>query len=320
MKKRILAILLVITLVVVLAAACDGGGKKERQPGEQIRGVFITQDFSNASQAFSASEFQRLMGDYNAEIMVTGGDVDHNIANIEQAIADKLDVIFINPNDSMAVIPALTRARDAGIIVGMFSHVPPTDDFPCDFFVGSDDELGGEQAGKFVSEKFPDGANFVEVGGQAGHSAATKRHDGFRKGIASNIIELDSQFVPGPWTGSEARAIMEDFLVMYEDQIDIVWCHWDHGAAAVIEAVVASGREASDIFIIGVDGNSVGYQAVKDGIQALSVGQSFTNMAAKSLELARQMLDGGAAPQLMNWIPLDMVTIDTWNTFPWPEW
>jgi len=319
MKKRILAILLAAVLVMAVVAACDDG-KAAREPGDLIKGVFITQDFSNASQAFSAKEFERLMGDYNAEIKVTGGDVDHNISNIEQAIADKLDVIFINPNDSMAVIPALTRAREAGIIVGMFSHVPPTDDYPCDFFVGSDDELGGIQAGEFVSSKFPNGANFVEVGGQAGHSAAQKRHDGFQKGKADNIVMLASQFVPGPWTGSEARAIMEDFLVMYGDDIDIVWCHWDHGAAAVIEAVEASGRNASDIFIIGVDGNSVGYQAVKDGIQALSVGQSFTNMAAKSLEFARQMLDGGAKPQLMNWVPLDMVTIDTWNNFPWPEW
>ena len=350
MKKRYLAILMAIVLSVGLLAACapdtpapvapapapaDPAPAPEdpapapadpvpsdRQPGEPARGVFVTQDLSNASQAFSAKEFERLQGDFNITLRIAGGDVADNIASIEQAIADGEDVIFINPNDIYAVIPALENARAAGIIVGLFSSQPPEDtpDFPFDFFCGSDDVLGGIQAGEFVMSQFPDGANFVEVGGQAGHIAAISRHDGFRQGIdTSLIIELDSQFVPGPWVADEARGIMEDFLVMYDDQIDIVWCHWDHGAGGVIEAVVAAGIDPTEIFIIGYDGNSTGYQQVKDGLQALSVGQSFTNMALKSLENARTMLDGGSVEKL-NWIPVDMVTIDSIDTFPWPEW
>jgi len=314
---------MVLVLAAGLLAAC-GGGETEapaRKPGDSARGVFITQDLSNASQAFSSKEFQRLMGGYNIELSIAGGDVDDNIANIERAIADGLDVIFINPNDIYAVIPALERARAAGVLVGLFSSQPPEDQphYPFDFFCGSDDVLGGIQAGEFVSSQFPNGANFVEVGGQAGHIAAISRADGFRAGIASNIKELGAQFVPGPWVADEARGIMEDFLVTFGDDIDIVWCHWDHGAGGVIEAVRASGRNPADIFIIGYDGNSTGYQQVKDGIQALSVGQSFTNMAVKSLENARAMLDGKAVRQI-NWIPVDMVTPATWDTFPWPDW
>ena len=317
MKKRILAILLVVAMAIVLLAACDGGGGAARQPGDSARGIFITQDLSNASQNFSADEFKRLMGNYNIELQIAGGDVADNNRNIDLAIAEKMDMIFINPNDIEAVIPGLTRAREAGIIVGLFSSQPPTDDYPFDFFAGSDDYLGGVQAGEFVSSQFPNGANFVEVGGQAGHIAATKRYDGFRDGIAANIIELDSQFVPGPWQTDEARTIMEGFLVAH-DNIDIVWCHWDNGASGVIEAAQAAGR-LDEIFIIGYDGNSTGYQQVKDGVQALSVGQSFTNMALKSLENARTMLDGGTVEKI-NWIPVDMVTIDSIDSFPWPAW
>jgi len=319
MKKRILAILLVVALAVVLLAACNEQ-ETPRQPGDSARGIFITQDLSNASQNFSADEFRRLMGGYNIELQIAGGDNADNIRNIDLAIAEKMDMIFINPNDIEAVAGALERAREAGIIVGLFSSQPPRDDYPFDFFAGSDDEKGGIQAGEFVSSQFPNGATFVEVGGQAGHIAATKRYDGFRQGISSNIIELDSQFVPGPWQTDEARTIMEGFLVMY-DNIDIVWCHWDNGASGVIEAAQAAGR-LDEIFIIGYDGNSTGYQQVKDGVQALSVGQSFTNMALKCLELARKMLDGGTltANEKVSWIPVDMVTKDTIDSFPWPAW
>jgi ribose transport system substrate-binding protein len=186
-----------------------------------------------------------------------------------------------------------------------------------DFFCGSDDFLGGEQAGKFVSQKFPNGANFVEVGGQAGHDAQIKRRDGFRAGIAPNIRILDSQNCPGGWNTHEALAIMEDFIVRYGNQINGVWCHWDNGASGVIQALQNAGMR--DVFVIGVDGNRTGYAQVRQGVQALSVGQSFTNMAAKSLENARTMLQGGRVEKL-NWIPLDMVTLESINTFVEPDW
>jgi len=320
MKKRILAILLAVALVTVLAAACGDSGGAERQPGDSARAMFITQAMSNPSQAFSWKEFQRLMGDFNIEMTQRSGEneVAVEIAGIEEAIDEGYDVIFINPSNIDAVIPALTRASEAGIIIGMFSsELPEEHQNIRDFFCGSDDFEGGKLAGQFVSERFPNGANFVEVGGQAGHDAQIKRHDGFRAGIAANIIELGSQNCPGGWNAHEARAIMEDFLVQFGDDIDIVWCHWDNGASAVIEAAQAAGR--NDIFIIGVDGNSTGYQQVKDGTQALSVGQSFTNMARQSLQNARTMLDGGTVPAV-NIIPMDMVTIENVNDLPWPEW
>ena len=320
MKKRILAILLVMAFAVVLVSACGGDDANTRQPGDSARAMFITQAMSNPSQAFSWKEFQRQMGDFNIDMIQVSGEneVAVEIAGIEQAIAEGFDVIFINPSNIDAVIPALTRANEAGIIIGMFSsELPEEHQSIRHFFCGSDDFEGGKLAGQFVSERFPDGANFVEVGGQAGHDAQIKRHDGFRAGIAANIIELGSQNCPGGWNAHEARAIMEDFLIQFGDQIDIVWCHWDNGASAVIEAAQAAGRD--DIFIIGVDGNSTGYQQVLDGTQALSVGQSFTNMARKSLENARIMLDGGSVPAV-NIIPMDMVTTENVNDLPWPEW
>jgi ribose transport system substrate-binding protein len=275
---------------------------------------------SNASQKFSWDEFQRLAPDYGFEMHVFAGENDPatEVAGIETCISEGYDAIFVNPSDPNAVIPALRRAREAGIVVGMYSSMlPDGNEDAYDFFVGSDDFLGGILAGQFVSARFPDGANFVEVGGQAGHDAQIKRSSGFREGIAANITELDAQNCPGGWNAHEALAIMEDFIVKYGNDIDIVWCHWDNGASGVIQALQNAGR--TDVFVIGVDGNRTGYAQVRAGTQALSVGQSFTNMARKSLENAKTMLEGGRVEKL-NWIPLDMVTRDTINNFVEPDW
>ena len=359
MKKN-LAILVAIFMVVGLLAACNGGGTTTPPPaqggaaqppaqdaaaqppaqggaaqppaqggaateppasGDRIlRAAFVTQAMSNESQAFSWREFQRLAPEHGFEMSVFAGENEPAVEfeGVMTAIAEGFDAVFVNPSDYNAILPAMRQAHDAGLVVGFFSTIPEEEHHNfIHFFVGSDDFLGGVQAGEFVSQNFPGGANFVEVGGQAGHSAAMARHLGFQEGIADNIVMLDSQFAPTGWNTHEALAIMEDFIVRFGDQIDIVWCHWDNGASGVIDALQAAGRD--DVFVIGVDGNRTGYAQVRAGTQALSVGQSFTNMADESLRLARIIIEGGTV-QLENFIPLDMVTIETIDTFVEPDW
>jgi len=332
--KKIFKFLLPLMLIVMLVACDDddngtngdngngdnGNGEANVDVDGEFTAAFVTQAMSNESQAFSWNEFQRLAPDFGFEMHVFAGENEPavEVAGIEQAIAEGYDAIFVNPSSIEAVVPALMEAQEAGIIVGMFSSELPDEHHDLrDFQVGSDDYLGGVQAGEFVSEQFPDGANFVEVGGQAGHDAQIRRHDGFRTGIADNLIELDSQNAPTGWNTHEALAIMEDFIVRFGDDIDIVFCHWDNGASGVIEALQTAGMD--DVFVIGVDGNRTGYAQVRDGTQALSVGQSFTNMVYQSLYNARAMLNGEDVPEI-NIIPLDMVTIDTIDDFVEPDW
>ena len=287
-----------------------------------FRAAFVTQAMSNESQAFAWGEFQRLAPYHGFEMTVFAGENEPAVEfdGVLTAIVNGYDAVFVNPSSIEGIIPALYQARNAGLVVGMFSTMLPEEHWgAADFFVGSCDFLGGEQAGQFVLQNFPGFANFVEVGGQAGHSAAVNRHDGFRAGIANNwrTIELDSQFSPTGWNTHEAWAIMEDFIVMYGDDIDIVFCHWDNGATGVIYALQNAGM--TDVFVIGMDGNRTGYAQVREGTQALSVGLSFTNMADESLRLARHMLEGGTV-EFENWIPWDMITLETIDDFPFPNW
>jgi len=333
MKKRILAVLFALALMFATVAACADeapAAPADEPAGEKtFKAMFVTQAMSNQSQAFSWKEFQRLAPEYGFEMTVGAGENEPVVEYdyILQAIAEGYDAIFVNPSDANGILPAMRQAKEAGLIVGFFSTIPE-DESNFDvahFAAGSDDVLGGIDAGKFVSSLFPNGANFVEVGGQAGHQAATDRHNGFREGINANINELGSQFAPTGWNTHEALSIMEDFLVRFGEDIDVVWCHWDAGAAGVIEAVEAAGFKASSvpgegIFIIGVDGSRDGYAQVRAGTQALSVGQSFTNMAAESLRLARILLEGGSLDKFVHYIPMDMVTIENVNVLPEPDW
>jgi len=278
--------------------------------------------FNSPFSVFFAKEFERIAPEYSFELITHFQYCESRVtvANIEQAIAEGNDAIFINPMDLWAILPSLEKAKEAGLVVGIFSsELPPEYRHLRDFWVGSDDFEGGKQAGEFVVAAFPNGANFVEVGGLDGHDAQIQRAAGFREAITgSNIVELGSQNVSTGWHAHEAMAIMEEFIATHGAQIDIVFCHWDNGATGVIEALHAAGMY--DIRVIGIDGNSAGYQQVKDGRQWLSVGQSFANTAIKALENATIILEGGTVAEDVHTIPWDMITLETIDGFPWPEW
>ena len=322
MTKKIFALLLAI-LMVVGVFGCTAKTTEEAAPADgakTYKAAFITQALSNESQAYSWKQLQQYAPEYGFTVDVFEGqnDVQNEAKAVSTCIAQGYDAIFINPSDINAIVPSLMEAKEAGVVIGMFSSDLPAESQQYrDFFCGVDDTMAGQTAGQAFVDHFPDGATIVEVGGQAGHDAQIKRADGFRQVIdGTNITLLDSQNCSG-WVTADAMAIMEDFIVKYGDQIQGVFCHWDNGATGVIEALKNAGM--TDVYVVAVDGCRAGYDQVKSGAQAVCIGQSFTNMAIKSLECAKAKLTGGTF-EAINFIPLDVVTSENVETLPYPEW
>jgi len=282
--------------------------------------AFLPGAMSNPSQAFSAKMFQKYGPDYGFDVTILDGEGDAAIQaqTVTNAIAQGMDAIFINPNDINAIIPSLMEASDAGVIVGMFSSdLPEGFREVRDFFVGVNDNMAGEAAAQAFLNHFPNGATIVEVGGQAGHDAQIKRHDGFNSVIkGTNITVLDYQATQ-EWATDQAMAIMEDFIVKYGDQIQGVFCHWDGGATGIINALANAHMEG--VFVVGVDGNSSGFDQVRAGTQSVTIMQNFEAMAKKSLALAQAKLNGEEV-EPVNFMPLDIVTLDNIDDFTPPEW
>jgi len=304
--------------------AADVTPAESRHPaefGETSRAVFITQGLYNDSQAFSWKEFQRFCNEYGFEMAVfdieSNGIQQEELA-INHCIEQGYEVIFINPNDRQGIVPALMKAHEAGIIIGMFSQdLLPEDQQHRHFFAGVDYNRAGEIAGQALVERFPNGARVVEVGGQTGHNAQIKYHEGFRKALENTNIELlDSQSC-NDWLVSDAIVNTKYLINKYGDEIDGVFVHWDKGATGVIQTLHNAGMY--DVFVVGVDGNRTGYQQVTDGTQAVSIGVNFSNMAVMSMDLARRMINGETVPAI-NFAAFDVITLKTIGNFPWPEW
>jgi ribose transport system substrate-binding protein len=287
-----------------------------------VKAAFIVSNMANESQAFSAKQFLKFGAQYGFDMYTfdAKGDTQAESQIVTNCIAQKFKVIFLNPNDINAIVPSLIKAKQAGLIVGMFSSdLSPANQKYRDFYAGVNDTMAGQQAAQAFIKHVPNGANIVEIGGQAGHDAQIKRHDGFNgdKGIkGSNIHVLDYQACQ-QWSTDQAQTIMENDIVKYGKQIQGVFVHWDNGATGVIQAAKAAGL--TGLYIVGVDGNRAGYYQVKSGDQAVSIAQDFVVMTKKDLELAQKVVAGQKVDPI-NFVPLTVVDKDTIASFDPPEW
>ena len=302
--------------VFALLAAVAFGANAQAKP----KAVFVISNMANESQAFAAKQFLKYGADYGFDVQTfdAKGDTQAESQIVTNAIAQKFKAIFVNPNDINAIIPSLMKAKAAGMVVGMFSSdLPPAAQKFRDFFAGVNDTMAGQQAAAAFIKHFPDGAKIVEIGGQAGHDAQIKRHDGFNGAIKGTKIQVIDYKACTQWSTAEALAIMEDMIVKYGKEIQGVFVHWDNGATGVIQAAKAANLPG--LFIVGVDGNRAGYTQVKSGEQSVSIAQDFVLMTKTDLGLARDVLKGKKVQQV-NWVPLAVIDKDSVSSFEPPEW
>jgi len=308
---------LIVGLVLLVAITFGVGAQ-----GKLVKAAFVISNAANPSQAFSAKQFLKFGSQFGFDMFTfdAKGDTQAESQIVTNCIAAKFKVIFLNPNDISAIVPAIIKAKAAGLVVGMFSSdLAPENQKYRDFYAGVNDTMAGQQAAQAFKKHFPSGAKIVEIGGQAGHDAQIKRHDGFNgpQGIKGSNIQVLDYKACQQWDTSQAQAIMEDDIVKYGNDIQGVFVHWDNGATGVIQAAKAAG--INGLFIVGVDGNKAGYYQVDSGDQAVSIAQDFVLMTKTDLGLARDVL-AGKKVQPINFVPLFVLDKSSEPSFDPPEW
>jgi ABC-type sugar transport system substrate-binding protein len=337
MSKRILGFVLVLAIALALLTGCASApapaasspaaqsaaaaSNASGNSGKTYNVVFIVADMANESQAYASKMYTKHAAEYglNVTIMDAKGDPTVESQLVNTCIAQKSAAVFVNPNDINGIVPSLMAAKKAGLVVGLFSSdLTKENQQYRDFYVGANDLEAGKTAGQAFLKQFPDGADIVEIGGQAGHDAQIKRHDGFSQTIqGSKINVLDCQNCK-TWSTSDAMNIMQDFSVKYSSKIKGVFCHWDNGLTGVIQAMKAANM-STDIYSVAIDGCRAGFDQVKAGTQTVCLMQNFETMAKLEMELARKVLDGQKV-EPVNYVKWDLITKDTINNFPYPEW
>ncbi len=212
-------------------------------------------------------------------------------AHIEEFVNQGVDVLICSPKEAAPLTEPLKKAYEAGIPVVVLDRAVFGDAFTQ--FIGADNTLIGEAAGRWASLKLGGEGKVVELKGLMTSAPGQDRNTGFRAGIAESNLEVVFE-ADMEWLGPRAREEMESALARFE-HIDLVYGHNDPAAQGAYLAAKAAGRE-KDIIFVGIDGlPQEGQVMVREGV--LDVCFEYPTGGAQAITTALEVLEGKEVPR-----------------------
>ena len=233
---------------------------------------------------------------YELIVLDSQDDSSKELANMEDLLTKKVDLILINPTDSDAVGSAIAKANEAKIPVITLDRSASEGEVVT--HIASDNKAGGKLAGEFIIEKLGGKGKVVELEGIPGASAAVERGEGFNEAIKGSELEVVAKQTAN-FDRAEGLSVMENILQANEE-IDAIFAHNDEMALGALEAIEASKRE---ILVLGFDATDDALAAVSEGRMAATVQQLPKEIGAKGVEAAKAYFAGD---EMEEFVPVEL--------------
>ena len=241
------------------------------QAGERRYLVGFAQD--NLSNDFHAAQVTRLAERFSREPLVNfvfsdaEGQTAKQIADIEEFIARKVDLLIVAPRDAKAMVPVVAGAYRRGIPVILLSRRIDGDSYTC--LVGPDNEQIGAQVADFMAARMGGKGAVMMLEGIPTASTAIARGEGFRNRLRRYPgMELVASKV-GYYLRGDAIRAMEEMLGSGL-HFDGLFAQSDSMAAGARLAMKKAGVAPSSKVIVGIDYIAEARQAILNGEQTAS--------------------------------------------------
>ncbi len=238
-------------------------------------------------------------GDVTVLTKAAGEDTQimEQIDLVENLLAQDIDALVVAPSDSNLLKPVLEKAAARMPVVLFDSDIP--DWKPKTAYVGTENEVGGKKAGKYIAELLKNRGTLAIISGVPGSEVGIQRVDGVKKGIeaAGGKIEIVKE-VTGQFDRNQAVGAMEDILQTNPD-VDAVFAANDQMALGAIQAIAAHDKTEA-IKLIGFDGALEATQHILAGDMQATIAQDPYGMAKTGVEQALAKLDDKPVKQTVD--------------------
>lgn len=215
-------------------------------------------------------------------------DTQKQIAQVEDMIAQKVDLIFLNPVDWKGIKPALDAAKKANIPVVNFDAQVFDKDL-VNSIVVSDNFNAGKVCGEDLVKNMPNGGKIAVIDSPTMKSVID-RIDGFFAGLGD---KKDKFIVVAQQDGKgqlEISMPIAEAMLQANPDIKAFMGGNDPTALGIIAALKTANKKG--ILVYGVDGAPEAKAAIKDGDMTGSGAQSPMNIGKESYKIGMQILKG----------------------------
>jgi inositol transport system substrate-binding protein len=252
-----------------------------------------------------ADEMQKKADELGAELIIVDAERSplKQIEQVESFIAQKVDVIIMNPIEFEASSPAVTKALAAKIpIINVNSATSATPTA----FVGSNDVESARIAMKYIAEKLGGKGNMVMIHGLMGQAAQLQREEGAKEVLKQfPEIKLLAQQT-GEWDRAKSMDLMQNWIQSYGEKINAVFAHNDEMGLGAVKALQDAGMKAK-IVVISVDAIKDALNSVKKGELDATVFQNANLQGAGAVETAVKIVKKQSFEKEV-FIPFELVT------------
>ena len=329
MKRKVLAALLCVAMVATMVVGCgsssdtsddtstgDAGDVSVTEVDEseytewnwpsadEVKIGYSQADLASTWRIVENEDMEKYADEYGWELTILNaeGDTEQQLSDVESLIAQGCNVIVITAIDADAIQPALDTCRDQQIPVILKSRgsngVPGVDYVT---FCAHDFVEEGYLAGKWLEENCDkDTIKVAEVQGVIGGTDVRDRSQGFHNAADEfgnfDIVAEQS----ANWSRSEAQELAANIIQSTGGDIDAFYCHNDEMALGVTLACQAAGLTVGeDVYVLGVDGMTETFDAIKDGTISSTV-TCTPKCASTVFECIQKGIDGETLETIYN--------------------
>jgi len=209
---------------------------------------------------------------------------ENQIKAIRSFIAQQVDVIGVSPVVETGWESVFQEAKEAGIPIILVDR-------------RADVVEEGRNAARVMADLLDSQGRIAELVGTVDSAPANDRYHGFREVLKDypemRIIASKS----GDFTAAKGREVMEEFLQIYDGDIDALYAHNDDMAIGAIKAIEAYGlKPGEDIKIVSIDAARVAFEAMLAGKLNATV-ECNPLLGPQFFDLALKVVNGEDVPK-----------------------
>ncbi|MES0326552.1 MAG: substrate-binding domain-containing protein [Gammaproteobacteria bacterium] len=232
------------------------------------------------------------------------GQTAKQILDIEDLIAQGVDVLITSPRDAKALTPVISRAYRQGIPVVLLDRHVEGEDFS--IFIAPDNRAIARKAARYLGEKYPAGGSILMLTGLCNATTTIDRTQAFVEELVNfKQLEIVAEKTASYLRGDAIQAVEE--VLASDIQFDIIYAQSDSMASGARMALKRAGIDPHKISIIGIDYISEAQAAIRAGEQDASF--TYPTGGKEGAHYVLRILNGEEVPKKVV-IESEMVTIE----------
>ncbi|MBQ6362570.1 MAG: sugar-binding protein [Lachnospiraceae bacterium] len=334
MKKKAVALVLAASMISAVLAGCAAAAPATTEPaaeaveeeaeapaeeaeaapaaeatGKTVGIAMPTQSLERWNRDGSYLKEQFESRGYATELVFSDNKIEQQVKDLENMIADEVDLLVIAAIDGESLSQVLADAKDAGIPVIAYDRLIMNTD-AVSYYVSFDNYTVGTLQGQFVVDQLDldnvDGPFNIEftAGDPADNNAGfffNGAYDVLKPYIEAgklNVVSGQTQFdqvATAQWNTETAMKRFQNILASYYSDgtvLDVALCSNDSTALGVAQAIETDYAGDNTVLVTGQDGDEANLANIVDGKQTMTVYKAVANEAVATLDLGDALLNG----------------------------